>query len=77
MKYQFPKGLSRECRDLIRGLFQKDPNERLSIPEIKKHPWFKSHLPEEMSVSARLQRPAHHFRDWVSPNAASSLLTDL
>jgi serine/threonine protein kinase len=52
VKYQFPKGLTRECRDLIRGLFQKDPNERLTVAEIKKHPWFKSHLPEELSVSA-------------------------
>jgi serine/threonine protein kinase len=58
VKYQFPKGLTRECRDLIRGLFQKDPNERLTIAEIKKHPWFKSHLPEELSVSSR---PAFHI----------------
>ena len=36
---------------LLQGLFQKDANERLTIPEIKQHPWFKANLPEEMSVS--------------------------
>lgn len=50
VRYTFPKGLSRDCRDLIRGLFHKDPNERLSIVEIKTHPWFTANLPEEMSV---------------------------
>lgn len=51
VRYAFPKGLSRDCRDLIRGLFHKDPDQRLSIAEIKKHPWFTANLPEEMSVS--------------------------
>ncbi len=51
VRYTFPKGLSRDCRDLIRGLFHKDPDQRLSIAEIKKHPWFTANLPEEMSVS--------------------------
>lgn len=55
VKYQFPKGLTRECRDLLRGIFQKDPSERLTVAEIKKHPWFKSHLPEELSVRTDLR----------------------
>lgn len=69
VKYQFPKGLTRECRDLIRGIFQKDPNERLTIAEIKKHPWFKSHLPEELSVSCAAVGDVVYF-DTAKPAAS-------
>jgi len=36
---QFPKGLSDDAMDLIRKLLQKDPQKRLCLDLIPKHPW--------------------------------------
>lgn len=40
-----PKSLSKEAKDLIKGLLCRDPNKRLGAindaEDIKKHPWFK------------------------------------
>ena len=35
------KKISSEARDLLHGLLNKDPNERLTIDEILNHPWLK------------------------------------
>lgn len=41
-----PKELSPECRDLLAKLLVKTPAGRISLPEIKQHPWFTHALPE-------------------------------
>ena len=38
--YNIPKTISPDGADLIRGLLTIDPIRRLTIPEIRKHPWF-------------------------------------
>ena len=38
--YQFPKFISGEARDLIKGILNVDPDKRLGIEEIRKHCWF-------------------------------------
>lgn len=38
----FPSFLSTEAVDLIRNLMQKSPEKRLTIPQIKQHPFFKN-----------------------------------
>ena len=45
VKFQFPPDFSKECRDLIRNLLQKNPAKRLGslnggVQDIKDHPWF-------------------------------------
>lgn len=40
------KELSAECRDLLAKLLVKSPVGRISLPEIKEHPWFVVDLPE-------------------------------
>jgi len=37
--------------DLISRIFVKDPNERISIAEIKAHRWFTKSPPKEIPVS--------------------------
>jgi serine/threonine protein kinase len=32
-------GLSKDCRELIMKMLEKDPNTRYGISEIKEHPW--------------------------------------
>ena len=39
-KIQYPKTLSKEAKDLIKKILVPDPNKRISIPEIKKHPFY-------------------------------------
>ena len=49
-KYPVPRGISSEGRDLVRRLFAKRADDRISIAQIKRHPWFLQNLPEELSV---------------------------
>ncbi len=38
--YQIPKFLSAEAKDLIKSILTTDPAKRITITEIRKHPWF-------------------------------------
>uniref|UniRef100_A0A0E0MAU8 non-specific serine/threonine protein kinase n=1 Tax=Oryza punctata TaxID=4537 RepID=A0A0E0MAU8_ORYPU len=41
--------VSSDCRRLLSQIFVADPSKRITIPEIKKHPWFLKNLPKEIS----------------------------
>ncbi|KAK4394027.1 Serine/threonine-protein kinase SAPK2 [Sesamum angolense] len=51
--------VSKECKHLLSRIFVADPEKRITIPEIKKHPWFLKNLPvefmegEEASLQAK------------------------
>ena len=38
-EYRTPKWISPEVKDLIRRILETDPNRRLTIPEVRQHPW--------------------------------------
>ncbi|KAM8967365.1 SNF-related serine/threonine-protein kinase [Pelodytes ibericus] len=38
-KYTVPKHVSKECKDLITRMLQRDPKRRASLEEIENHPW--------------------------------------
>ncbi|CAN6584084.1 unnamed protein product [Malus baccata var. baccata] len=40
--------ISIECRHLVSRIFVENPEKRITIPEIKNHPWFLKNLPVEM-----------------------------
>ncbi|WOG87066.1 hypothetical protein DCAR_0206286 [Daucus carota subsp. sativus] len=40
--------VSAECRHLLSQIFVANPSKRISIPEIKKHPWFIKNMPQEL-----------------------------
>lgn len=52
VKYSFPSNLhlSKECLDLMSRIFVANPQQRISIAQIKQHPWFLKNLPEELKV---------------------------
>lgn len=54
VRYAFPSGLqiSDECKELIKRMFVRDPNKRITIPEIQAHPWYRKNLSREMAVRA-------------------------
>ncbi|KAM3283131.1 hypothetical protein P3S67_026776 [Capsicum chacoense] len=39
--------VSKECKHLLSQIFVADPKKRITIEEIKKHPWFLKDLPKE------------------------------
>lgn len=44
-RYSIPRHVSSEARDLIKKLLVRDTKERLTIAQIKKHPWFNRYKP--------------------------------
>ncbi|KAK1356474.1 Sucrose non-fermenting-1-related protein kinase 2.4 [Heracleum sosnowskyi] len=40
--------VSAECRHLLFQIFVANPSKRITIPEIKKHPWFLKNMPKEL-----------------------------
>ncbi|GMI92727.1 SNF1 kinase homolog 10, SNF1-RELATED PROTEIN KINASE 1.1 [Hibiscus trionum] len=48
--YSTPTHLSAGARDLISGMLLVDPMRRMTIPDIRRHPWFQAHLPRYLAV---------------------------
>ncbi|PWA50376.1 SNF1-like kinase [Artemisia annua] len=48
--YTLPSHLSPGARDLIPRMLVVDPMKRITIPEIRMHPWFQAHLPRYLAV---------------------------
>ncbi|GFP91758.1 snf1-related protein kinase catalytic subunit alpha kin10 [Phtheirospermum japonicum] len=48
--YTLPSHLSASARDLIPRMLIVDPMKRMTIPEIRTHSWFTSHLPRYLAV---------------------------
>ncbi|KAG1362100.1 serine/threonine-protein kinase SAPK2 [Cocos nucifera] len=40
--------VSQGCRQLLSRIFVADPSKRITIPEIKEHPWFQKNLTKEI-----------------------------
>lgn len=45
-QYHLPSDLPPDLRDLIRSMLTVDPDARITLAEIKEHPWFKSIIPQ-------------------------------
>ena len=47
VEYEFPAHVkvSKECRDLLSHILVPDPANRITIPEIQRHPWYCKDLP--------------------------------
>lgn len=58
VKFSFPSAMaiSAECQDLISRIFVSSPQHRITIAEIRRHPWFLKNLPAELAVSAQRGR---------------------
>ncbi len=59
-QYTYPNDipLSNGCKDLIKRVFVADPNKRITLEDIKRHPWFQRNLPRELQVRAMVTCPA-------------------
>lgn len=50
--YTLPSHLSPSARDLIARTLLVDPLKRITLPEVRSHPWFTPHLPRYLAVPA-------------------------
>ncbi|KAH9713064.1 serine/threonine-protein kinase SRK2A [Citrus sinensis] len=55
VQYRIPDyvHISQECRHLLSRLFVANPSRRITLKEIKNHPWFLKNLPRELTESAQ------------------------
>ena len=49
-QFEFPPGFSSEAKDLISNILTSNPNKRLTLPQIKTHPWLKGIVPSKTLV---------------------------
>ena len=54
VRYSIPRDvrLSKECLDLLSAIFVAEPAQRITLSQIKQHPWFLKNLPKELQVGA-------------------------
>ncbi|XP_043707580.1 serine/threonine-protein kinase SAPK1-like isoform X2 [Telopea speciosissima] len=61
--------VSSDCRHLLSRIFVANPSKRITIPEIKMHPWFLKNLPKELiegeknNVDANLDQPSQSIEE--------------
>ncbi|XP_042973531.1 serine/threonine-protein kinase SRK2A isoform X1 [Carya illinoinensis] len=55
VQYKIPDyvHISQDCRHLLSRIFVASPSRRITIKEIKNHPWFLKNLPRELTESAQ------------------------
>jgi BR serine/threonine kinase len=66
---------SDDARDLISRLIVVDPSRRLTIPQIKEHPYFRRNLPGEYILPRPLPIPA--FSEPIDPGTISEEVVDV
>jgi hypothetical protein len=50
VKYKFPSGLDRDCRQLINSMLVREPEKRTDLNSIHASPWLKGYEVEEEEV---------------------------
>uniref|UniRef100_A0A453DKN7 non-specific serine/threonine protein kinase n=1 Tax=Aegilops tauschii subsp. strangulata TaxID=200361 RepID=A0A453DKN7_AEGTS len=55
VQYKIPEyvHVSQTCRHLLSRIFVADPRKRITMAEIKAHPWFLKNLPRELKEEAQ------------------------
>ncbi|KAI3978394.1 hypothetical protein MKX01_013192 [Papaver californicum] len=51
--------VSAECRHILSQIFYANPSKRITIPEIKRHPWFLKNLPREL---VEVEKSNYHYQ---------------
>ncbi|RLN00441.1 serine/threonine-protein kinase SAPK4 [Panicum miliaceum] len=74
IQYKIPDNIhiSDDCRELISRIFVSNPSRRVTMREIKSHPWFLKNLPRELTEAVQLS----YFRRDNSVPAFSDQTTE-
>ncbi|KAL3527617.1 hypothetical protein ACH5RR_012273 [Cinchona calisaya] len=60
--------VSMDCKHLLSRIFVADPEKRITIAEIKRHPWFLKHLPVEHMEGEEASKQANNAVDHSQSN---------
>lgn len=72
--YTLKEGLSEDVVDLIRGLLTVDTTQRLSLDQVKQHPWFTTDIPQQlMTMNDTVSAPP---TDLPSPQEVSRIIRE-
>ncbi|XP_042483691.1 serine/threonine-protein kinase SAPK3-like [Macadamia integrifolia] len=68
VQYSIPNyvNISTDCRHLLSQVFVSNPSKRITIPEIKKHPWFLENLPGELIEGEKNYADTDHDQSFQS-----------
>ncbi|KAL2343164.1 hypothetical protein Fmac_004449 [Flemingia macrophylla] len=71
IQYQIPDkaGISLDCKNLISRIFVANPKMRITMKEIKSHPWFLENLPKEL----REESQEVYYREENSKSSLQSI----
>eukprot|EP00359_Climacostomum_virens_P009954 CAMPEP_0204905458 /NCGR_PEP_ID=MMETSP1397-20131031/5431_1 /ASSEMBLY_ACC=CAM_ASM_000891 /TAXON_ID=49980 /ORGANISM="Climacostomum Climacostomum virens, Strain Stock W-24" /LENGTH=720 /DNA_ID=CAMNT_0052074341 /DNA_START=38 /DNA_END=2197 /DNA_ORIENTATION=- len=58
VKIDFPKNFPPMAKDLVQRLLKADPDERISITDIMRHPWMMTHQPIRATITQSLTKEA-------------------
>ncbi|KAI4387806.1 hypothetical protein MLD38_000208 [Melastoma candidum] len=81
--YTLPSHLSAGSKDLIPRMLVVNPMKRITIPEIRQHPWFQAHLPRYGCSSTRYDATSKKARIFLlqlfneSTNASSNVIVQI
>ncbi|KAJ8510245.1 hypothetical protein OPV22_000679 [Ensete ventricosum] len=66
VQYKIPEYVhtSQDCRQILSRIFVANPERRITIKEIRNHPWFLKNLPRELTEAAQAQ---YYKRDSDAP----------
>nr|QSH71607.1 serine/threonine-protein kinase SAPK7-like [Hedychium coronarium] len=66
VQYKIPEHvhISQDCRQLLSRIFVANPTRRITIREIRNHPWFLKNLPRELAEASQAQ---YYKRDNSAP----------
>jgi serine/threonine protein kinase len=78
---RLPAGLSPSCRDLLTKLLQKSSAIRLSVLDVRKHPWLNQDAPEVTAAavpvgSAPVAEPHHPYHDRPTKVVNAAVVAD-
>ncbi|XP_020247588.1 serine/threonine-protein kinase SAPK7-like isoform X3 [Asparagus officinalis] len=76
VQYKIPDyvRISQDCRQLLSRIFVANPMRRISIREIRNHPWFLKNLPRELTEVAQA---AYYKRDQSAPTFSLQSIEDI
>lgn len=76
VQYKIPEHvhISQDCKQLLSRIFVPNPIKRITISEIKKHPWFLKNLPRELTETAQ---SVYYKRDNSAPTYSLQSVDDI
>ncbi|WOL17854.1 serine/threonine-protein kinase SAPK7-like [Canna indica] len=76
VQYKIPDyvHISQDCKQLISRIFVANPMRRITLKEIKSHPWFLKNLPRELTEAAQA---VYYRRDNNAPTYSTQSVDDI